>query len=111
MHRRFIYVPKTVKDMKLDWCDEKSADVYEWRLSKDEFQALWDCGVFDYLNKKFNVLIDEFEEEWIMYQFFYIDYERLVKELNKFSCRNEVRMLIEMINRAIESRTYVGFIL
>lgn len=111
MRKRWIYVPKTAEDMKADWYGDETADIYEWRLSDYEFQTLWDDGVFEYLNEKFNALIDEFEEEWIMYQHIYFTHEELVEELNKFSCRNEVRMLIKMINKAIESRTYIGFIL
>ncbi|MDE7365568.1 MAG: hypothetical protein K2N27_11965 [Ruminococcus sp.] len=111
MHRQFIYVLKTVEDMKADWYGDETANVYKWNLSKDEFQALWDCGVFEYLNKKFNVFIDTFEDEWIMYQYLYFDYDELIEKLNKFRCRNEIKMLISMIDKAIKSRTYIGFFL
>ena len=111
MHERFIYVPKTAEDMKSGWFGDETADIYEWNLSDGEFQSLWNCEVFEYLNKKFNVLIDTFEDEWIMYQYLYFDYEELVEELNKFGCKTEIRMLIKMIEKAIESRTYIGFFL
>ncbi|MDE6520583.1 MAG: hypothetical protein K2K91_09075 [Ruminococcus sp.] len=111
MHRQFIYVPKTVEDMKSDYFGNETADLYEWSLSDGEFQSLWDCEVFEYLNKKFNVFIDTFEDEWIMYQYLYFEYEELIEELNKFRCRNEIKILINMIDKAIENRTYVGFFL
>ncbi len=57
MYRQFIYVPKTAEDMKSSWFGDETADFYEWNLSDGEFQSLWNCGVFEYLNKKFNVLI------------------------------------------------------
>ncbi|MCM1132499.1 MAG: hypothetical protein NC340_03410 [Ruminococcus flavefaciens] len=109
MHRRFIYVPKTAEDMKQDWYGDETADIYEWRLSDDEFQALWDCNVFEYLNVKFDVSIYEYEEELIMYQYLYCRYDELIDELNCFGCGNEIKKLIEMINRAIESKTYIEF--
>lgn len=111
MHRQFIYVPKTVRDMKRDWFGDETADLYEWNLSYDEFNILWSCGVFEYLNKKCYALIDTFEDELIMYQYLYFEYEELVKKLNNFKCRNEIKMLISMIDKAIESRTYIGFFL
>lgn len=111
MHRQFIYVPKTVEDMKADWYGDETANIYKWNLSQDEFQTLWDCGVFEYLNKKLNILIDEFEDEWIMYQYLYFYYEELIEELNKFRCSNEIKILISMIEKAIESRTYIIFCL
>lgn len=111
MHRQIIYVPKTAEDMKADWYGDEKVGVYEWRLSKDEFQALWDCGVFEYLNKKFDALIDTFEDELIMYQYLYFDYDELIERLNKFRCENEIKMLINMIDKAIESKTYIGFFL
>lgn len=111
MHRQFIYVPKTAKDMKSDWFGDETADMYEWNLSYDEFNILWDCGVFEYLNKKFNALIDTFEDELIMYQYIYFEYDELIEGLKKFKCRNEIKILIGMIDKAIESRTYIGFFL
>lgn len=111
MHRRLIYVPKTAEDMKRDWFGDETADIYEWQLSDNEFQVLRDCGVFEYLNVKFGIMIDEFEEEWIVYQHLYFVREELIEELNKFSCRNEIKILIQMIDKAVESRTYIGFIL
>lgn len=109
MNRKIIYVPKTAEDMKADWYGDETADVYEWNLSDKEFQALWDCNVFEYLNAKFDVMIDDFEEEWILYQYLYFKYDEFIEEMNLFSCRNEIRTLIKMIDRAIESRTYIGF--
>ncbi len=111
MHKQFIYVPKTVEDMKSDWFGDETADLYKWNLSDNEFQALWNCGVFEYLNKKLNVFIDTFEDELIMYQYFYFEHEELVEKLNKFECKNEVKMLIGMMDKAIENRTYIGFFL
>ena len=97
--------------MKSDWFGDETADLYKWNLSDNEFQALWNCGVFEYLNKKLNVFIDTFEDELIMYQYFYFEHEELVEKLNKFECKNEVKMLIGMMDKAIENRTYIGFFL
>ncbi|MDE6789215.1 MAG: hypothetical protein K2J47_07855 [Ruminococcus sp.] len=109
--RHIIYVPKTAEDMKSDWFGDETADTYEWNLSDDEFNALWDCGVFEYLNAKFDVMIDAFEEELILYQYLYFHYEELIEELNRFKCRHEVKILIKMINLTIKGRTYIGFFL
>ena len=109
--RHIIYVPKTAKDMKYDWFGDETADTYEWNLSDCEFNALWDCGVFEYLNEKLDAMIDAFEEEVIFYQKLYFYYEELIEELNKFNCRHEVKILIKMIHMTIKSRTYIGFFL
>lgn len=111
MHRYYIYVPKTVEDMKEDYFGCENTSCYEWILSKDEFSILWNCGIFEYLNKKFHTIIDEFEEEWIMYQHLYFYYEELVEELNSSGCNDEIKKLTEMIDKAIECRTLIGFIL
>lgn len=111
MHRQFIYVPKTAEDMKSDYFGDENVELDKWILSDDEFNTLWDCGVFEYLSKKFDVIIDTYEDEYILYQYLYFEYENLVEELNKFRCRNEIRVLIEMIDKAIENRTLLGFFL
>ena len=111
MHKQFIYVPKTVEDMKRDYFGYENTSIYKWILSDDEFNNLWDCGVFVYLNKKFGVIIDTFEDEYILYQYLYFYYEELVERLNKFRCSNEIRIFIEMIDKAIENRTLLGFFL
>ncbi len=111
MHRRFIYVPKTAEDMKLDYFGSETADIYKWVLSDDEFNSLWNAGIFSYLNEKFDVIIDAFEDEYILYQYLYFYYENLVEELSKFKCRNEIRILIYMIDKTIESKTLLGFCL
>lgn len=112
-HRHIIYVPKTIKDMQDDWFGDETADTYEWNLSDDEFNALWECGVFEYLNEKFDVMIDAFEEEWIMYQYLYLEYDELIEELDKFMsiCGREINKLIQLIDMTIECRTYIGFFL
>lgn len=111
MYRRFIYVPKTIEDMKCDYFTGENIAWHRWVLSDDEFNNLWNCGVFSYLNEKFDVIIDAFEDEWIMYQYLYFEYDGLIEELNKFGCINEIKTLIEMIDMSIRSRTYIGFFL
>lgn len=111
MHKQFIYVPKTAEDMKRDYFGYENIAFDEWILSSDEFNALWDCGVFEYLNKKFDVLIDTYEDECIFYQKLYFYYEEMIDELNKFKCINEIKMLFYMIDKAIENRTLLGFFL
>ena len=111
LHTRFIYVPKTAKDMKKNFFGDENAELEKWVLSDYEFNALWNNKVLKCLNKKFDVMIDSFEEDYILYQHLYFDYEELVDDLNKFGCRNEIRMLIDMIDKAIENRTLIGFFL
>lgn len=111
MSRRYIYVPKTIEDMKCDYFTGENIAWHRWMLSDDEFNVLWDCGVFEYLNEKFDVMIDAFEEEWIMYQYLYLEYDELIKELDKFMniCGREINKLIQLIDMTIECRTYIGF--
>lgn len=111
MYTRFIYVPKTAENIKKDFFGDESAELEKWILSDYEFSALWNNKVFKYLNEKFDVMIDSFEDDYILYQYLYFDYEELVEELNKFRCKNEIRMFIKMIDKAIENRTLIGFFL
>ncbi len=113
MYKRYIYVPKTIEAMKNDYFTGENIAWHRWVLSDDEFDVLWNCGVFEYLNEKFDVIIDAFEEEWIMYQYLYLEYDELIAELKEFMnvCENEINNLIKLIDMAIECRTYIGFFL
>lgn len=53
-------------------------------------------------------MTDVFEDEFILYQHLYFEYKELTEELNKFSCRNEIKLLTEMIGKEINSRTLLG---
>ncbi|MCM1132500.1 MAG: hypothetical protein NC340_03415 [Ruminococcus flavefaciens] len=110
MHRRFIYVPKTVADMKADWYGKEVPDVYEWELSDDEWNALWDCEVFDFFNELFEEFIND-REDRIMYQYLCLEYNTIIESLEEYDCRSETEKLVEMIDRAIECRTYIGGLL
>lgn len=97
--------------MKKDFFGDENIASDKWILSDYEFSALWKFRVFKCLNEKFDAMIGEFEDAYILYQYLYFDYEGLVEDLNKFECRNEIRMLIYMIDKAIENRTLLGFFL
>ncbi|MCM1007132.1 MAG: hypothetical protein NC485_04235 [Ruminococcus flavefaciens] len=115
--RKIIYVPQNAADMKSDWLGDENIEEYSWKLNDSEFRNLLSSGVFEYFNRlnkigkiKLNYCeLDEFEEDFICYQYLYFNYDEIIIELKKFSCNNEIVRLIELIDRAIECRTVIIF--
>lgn len=112
MHHRYILVPKTpqaVHDYNFgEWNEE---DLYLWELTNEQFDMLWNEGVFDFINDLFSSLIDDYEDEDIYYQNLKCRKDELISEIEKFACKNEINKLIELIQHAIESETLISFAL
>lgn len=106
---RFIRVPKDDKAMKdYDYGVQKKEQMEEMILSEAQYKALDDTGVFDRINEKCDIIIDDYEEEVLK-----LDKIPLALEIvNQLMNSNDNEKLIELkniLNLAITYKTIVGF--
>lgn len=110
-HLHYIFVPKTLEAMyEQEYGKWSPSDYYLWELAEDEFNGLWQDGIFDFLNMYFDVMIDEYEDEEIFYQRLYFCKEELFEKLSKYKCHSEINKLKQMVNYAIDTRTLICFL-
>lgn len=63
---KIITVPKNKDAMeKLDYDNASPDDLFEVKLSNDEFIKLWNAGVFATINNKCGTMISEYEDDQI----------------------------------------------
>ena len=111
-HRRFLSVPMNLQamyDAEHGIWNEQERHI--WNLTEKTYDALWKCGVFGLLNRKFDLIIDDFEDEDIFYQKLLFVKDELFEELGAFDCKCEIETLKSMINIAIEHRTLLSIVL
>ena len=107
--QRYISVPKNKEAMEAyDLGEERPEAMVEWKLTEDEFNILYNCGVFHQLNEECSVIIDDFESE-------VIDVKGLntaeVVTLKLKDCVNnkEIERLYDLILEAIKNQTLIAF--
>ena len=109
--KHYIYVPKTIEAMyEQEYGKWQPSNHYVWELTETEFSVLWQDGIFDFLNRYFDVMIDEYEDEEIFYQRLYFCKEELFEELSKYKCYSEIEKLKQMVDYAIKTRTLICFV-
>lgn len=84
---------------------------YIWYLSDEDISLLWKCGVFDLLNTKFDVMIDNYEDENIYYQRLFFHRDELFEQLSIVNCKKQINQLMEMIDKAIAAQTLLSIVL
>ena len=106
---RYIRVPKDKKAMEdYDYGVQKEEQMEELVLSEESFDKLWELGVFEQINEACDVLIDDYEEE-------VLKLEKIptalgvVTRLNEENKTEELIRLRQMLIRAMENQTIVGF--
>ena len=66
MRNRIITVPKDKKaEHSLDYDEARENQLIEWLLLDNEFDHLWEAGIFDLINDTADSNIDDFEAESI----------------------------------------------
>lgn len=86
VRERFIRVPKDEKAMEdYDYGIQKQEQMEEMILSEEQYKVLDDIGVFDKINEKCDIIIDDYEEE--------------VLELDK------IPLALEVVNQLINSNS------
>lgn len=64
MRTRFLTVPKNDKGIEEnDYGVEHTDNLVEATLEEDEFDALWENGVFRTINDRCDLMIDDYESE------------------------------------------------
>ena len=111
-HRRYLSVPKDLQAMYNDWYGVWNEQEHHiWNLTEEAFNALWKSGVFSLLYEKFDLIIDEYEDENIFYQKLFFIKDELFEKLDTFHCKSEIENLKAMINFAIEHKTLLSIVL
>lgn len=106
---KYIRVPKNKKAMKdYDYGIQKEEQMEEMVLSEEQYSKLDEIGVFDIINEKCDIIIDEYEEEVLGLDKIPIALEVVTRLINDNNGEELVR-LKEMLNLAITYKTIVGF--
>lgn len=112
---RYIRVPKDNKALEdYDYGVQKPEQMIEWILNDKEYNALNILKIFDELNNQCDVIIDDFEEEVILFDKLNIANNTINILLNKIELSqvDNCELLIklrDMILSAIERETLIAF--
>lgn len=106
---KFIRVPKNKKAMEdYNYGIQKEEQMEAMVLSEEQYNKLDEVGVFDIINEKCDIIIDEYEEEVLELDKIPIALEAVTQLINDNKYEELVR-LREMLNLAITYKTIVGF--
>ena len=106
---KYIRVPKNKKAMEdYNYGIQKEEQMEEMVLSEEQYSKLDEIGVFDIINEKCDIIIDEYEEEVLELDKIPIALEVVTQLINDNKDEELVR-LKEMLNLAITYKTIVGF--
>lgn len=94
--------------LALEYGEAKPEQITEWRLSDEDFDKLYKLGVFEAINNQCEVIIDDFESEWIEGD----GLKEAIKALEEvYGAENlkALKRLKELIVLAIENNTCIDF--
>ena len=107
--QRYITVPNDYEAMQaLEYGNEEPNQVTEWKLLEEEFEQLYNLGIFELLNNECDIIIDDFESEWLENEAL----SKAIKILEKRYESNETEVITklkELVCLAIKSNTCVAF--
>lgn len=107
--KKYIRVPKNKKAMEdYDYGIQKEEQMEEMILLEEQYSKLNEIGVFDIINEKCDIIIDEYEEEVLELDKIPIALEVVTQLINNNNNEELVR-LKEMLSLAITYKTIVGF--
>ena len=107
-HTKFISVPKNIEAMYNSEYGEWNEDEhYIWYLNDYDVSALRET--FDLMNEMFKVLIDDYEDDDILYQKLFFQKDELLHKIKSYSQSEVHGKLIKMIDKAIDARTLLSF--
>lgn len=106
---RMIRVPKDVKAMyDFDYGVQGSDQMEEVVLTEEEFIELDSIGVFDLINEKCQVIIDDYEEEIIELEKIPVALE-VIKQLRNECTSESLINLKKILEKALGYKTLVSF--
>ena len=106
---RFIRVPKNKKAMEdYDYGIQKQEQMEELILSEEQYKILDDIGIFEKINEKCDIIIDDCEEAVLELDKIPMALE-VVNQFIKSNPNKELGKLKTMLELAIAYKTIVGF--
>lgn len=106
---KYIRVPKDKKAMEdYDYGIETEEQMEDMILSEEQYSKLHETGVFDVINDRCDIIIDEYEEEVLELDKIPIALEVVTQLINDNKNEDLIR-LKEMLNLALAYQTIVGF--
>lgn len=106
---RFIRVPKNEMAMKdYDYGILKKEQMDEMILTEEQYENLDKIGIFDKINEKCDIIIDDYEEEVLELEKIPMALEAVNQFLNN-NATEELIQLRKMLNFAVLYKTLVGF--
>lgn len=109
IRERFIRVPKDEKAMEdYDYGVQKQEQMEEMILSEERYKVLNDTGVFNEINEKCDIIIDDYEEEVLELDKIPMALE-VVNQLIESNSNEELVELKKMLDLAVTYKTIVGF--
>lgn len=107
--KRYIRVPKNRQAMeKYNYGIQEKEEMEEMILNEEQYMILEDFGVFDKINQKCDILIDDYEEEEIKLDKIPLALE-VVNQIIKANRSVELLKLREMLNLAMHYKTMIEF--
>ena len=103
MFQKYISVPKNSKGIsEYDIGVQGSENLLFLSLPKEEFYYLVDNKIFEYLNEKGNLMIDDYESE-------IVSYEVLEREVELWLKLKDITpVFVYAIEKAITYKTFIG---
>lgn len=103
MFQKYISVPKNSKgNSEYDIGVQGSENLLFLSLPKEEFDYLVDNKIFEYLNEKGNLMIDDYESE-------IVSYEVLEREVDSWLKLKDISpVFVYAIEKAITYKTFIG---
>lgn len=109
VRERFIRVPKDEKAMEdYDYGIQNKEQIEEMVLSEEQYKILNDIGIFDKINEKCDIIIDDYEEEVLELDKIPIALD-VINQLINSSANEELIKLKRMLDLAVKHKTMVGF--
>ena len=111
MKKRYITVPTTIKSMKeFEYGNIIEDEIEEVMLTNDEFDKIWNLGLFENLNTACNAMIDDYEEDTIEIDQLENALEVVTSLNNALFERSElIERIQELIKLAIKCKTCIIF--
>lgn len=102
---KIITVPKNKEaEIALDYDIATSKQLVELYLTNDEFERLWNLGIFTLINRIANCMIDDFEDEHIT------DLDLIFKTSNELKkILGESEEIIRMFELSLLYKTSIHF--
>ena len=91
-----------------DYGVQKQEQMEEMILSEERYKVLNDTGVFDKINEKCDIIIDDYEEEVLELDKIPMALE-VVNQLIESNSNEELIKLKNMLDLAVTYKTIVGF--